>query len=330
VRVAAVVIGLALLAWSADAHATTTARLVYLRGQGTDTCPDEAALRDAVAARLGYDPFTPFSLDTLFTEVDRDGQSFVARVKLVSHDNTVRGARTLKTSGACGDLMTTLALTISLAIDPMSATRGGPPEGLPPNEKTVEIMEGVGDDSNTPPPPPPPDEKIPEEPPRRVHFALGAGALGSIGAAPAPAIGFVVFGRARLRDLSLGLEGRADIPSGSDADEGAGRVSSSLLAATLLPCGHTGDFFACARGSIGRLAADGLDVTQPGSSSALWAAVGGRLGWELPLGDTFALRAHGDADLVLTRYALQIGGRTAFRYPPVAGGLGVALVLRLY
>src|SRR5262245_61835748 len=87
----------------AQSPSTTTARLVYLRGPGTGTCPDEGALRDAVAARLGYDPFTPFSLDTLFAEVDKSASGFTARVKLVAHDNTVRGARELRAAGACGD-----------------------------------------------------------------------------------------------------------------------------------------------------------------------------------------------------------------------------------
>ena len=48
-----------LLAWEGAAHASTTARLVYLRGMDTVSCPGEGKLRDAVAARLGYDPFTP-------------------------------------------------------------------------------------------------------------------------------------------------------------------------------------------------------------------------------------------------------------------------------
>jgi hypothetical protein len=327
IAAAAVVLALGGRANAEPPATATTARLVYLRGAGTDTCPDEGALRDAVAARLGYDPFTPFSLDTLFAEVDRDGPAFVARVKLVAHDNTVRGARTLKTTGACDDLMATLALTISLAIDPMASIRGGPPEGLPPKERPVEIHE----DANVEPPPPaapPPNDEAPAPPPpsRPVRIAVGAGVLGAIGTAPGPGVGFLLFARARLGDVSGTLEGRADLASGGDADEGPGRVSSSLLAATLMPCGHTGDFFACARGTLGRISAEGLDVTHPGSSTALWASAGGRIGWELGLGRLFAVRIHGDADLVLTRYALSIGGRTAFRYSPVAGSLGAAFV----
>jgi hypothetical protein len=110
----------------------------------------------------------------------------------------------------------------------------------------------------------------------------------------------------------------------SVAANGPGRVSSSLLAATLMPCAHTSVFFGCARGSLGLLRAEGLDVDEPGTSGAIWGAVGARIGVEVPLSEMFALRFHGDGDVVLTRYALRFGDRTAFRYAPVAAGLGIA------
>jgi hypothetical protein len=50
---------LAVLSASRWAYATPSARLVYSRGHGAESCPDEHALREAVAARVGYDPFFP-------------------------------------------------------------------------------------------------------------------------------------------------------------------------------------------------------------------------------------------------------------------------------
>jgi hypothetical protein len=313
------------LAAAPDARASTTARLVYLRGAGTETCPNEVELHDAVAARLGYDPFTPFALETLFTEVDKDGTGFVARVKLVAHDNSVRGARTLKTTGPCTDLMASLALTISIAIDPMAGSRKGPPEGLPPRERDVEIgpseprTDGPGEDK---PPPPVPD---PVEPSPRIYFAVGAGTIGGVAYAPGPSVGFLAFGRARRGDLSLAVEARADLPSGADVSDPGGRVRSSLVAFSLLPCGHVSVLFGCARGSLGRLSAESLDVTDPGETSSLWAAVGLRAGAEVPLGRIFAVRLHLDGDAIVTRYALRISGATSFRYPSAAGGIGLGV-----
>jgi hypothetical protein len=241
----------------------------------------------------------------------------------------VRGARTLRTTGPCSELTPSLALTISLAIDPMAFSRRGRPEGLPPSERPVE----AGDAATTIPPPPPPqreDTQPPDEPaeqpaePQRLRMSAGAGAIGSIGSAPAPALGLLLFGDARLGAFGAILEARADLPSGTDADV-PGRVSSSLLAATVAPCAWRGVVFACVRGTIGRISAEGLDVTKPGASSAFWAAAGGRLGGDLPIGGIFRVRVHGDLDAVLTRYVLKIGGEIAFRYAPVAGGLGIAL-----
>jgi hypothetical protein len=323
--VAAVAMGM-LLASPSEARASTTARLVYLRGAGTESCPDEGELRDAVAARLGYDPFTPFALDTLFTEVDKNANGFVANVKLVSHENTVRGARTLQTTGPCSDLMASLALTISIAIDPMAGTRKGPPEGLPPGEREVDTALPSSPRPEEPiaetPAPPAPAPPAPSPP---LSFSIGAGLLGGAGYAPGPGLGFALFARARLGDASLALEGRADLASGTDVSAG-GRVQSSLVAVTLMPCGHVGVLFGCARGSLGRLQAEGLDVTEPGSSGAIWAAAGVRAGAELPLSSVFALRLHADGDVLITRYALRIGGATAFRYPAGAGALGLAAV----
>jgi hypothetical protein len=104
-------------------------------------------------------------------------------------------------------------------------------------------------------------------------------------------------------------------------------VSSSLVAASLLPCGHVGVLFGCARGSLGRLRAEGLDVTQPGESSAIWAAVGLRAGAEVPLFGLLSVRVHADGDVQATRYALRINESTKFRYPAAAGGVGLAAVV---
>ena len=306
------------------AFAANTARLIFLRGHGTEACPDEQALKDAVAARLGYDPFSPWALDTLFAELDRDGTAFVARIKLVTPDSVVRGARTIRATSGCQDLVPTLALTISLAIDPMAATRQGPPEGLPPAERDVGPVE-----SGEPSPVASPAEAAVEPPAPRppLRFAVGLETIGSVGTAPAPALGALLFGRLRYRDFSLALEGRADLPASADGN--AGSVSSFIVAGSLVPCGHTGPFFACGRGSVGVLSARGLDITSPRSSEVPWAEIGGRIGYELPLGDVFALRVHLDGGVVLLRYALRVGRETVFEHPPFQGGLGIGLAARI-
>ncbi|HSO39376.1 MAG TPA: hypothetical protein VLT33_42910 [Labilithrix sp.] len=308
-----------------EARAANTARLIYLRGHGTEACPDEQALKDAVAARLGYDPFTPWALDTLFAELERDGAAFVARIKLVTPDSVVRGERTLRASSGCEDLVPTLALTISLAIDPMAGTRKGPPEGLPPAER--EITSVPSEPGPAAPAVSADEPAAPSTPRAPLRFAVGLGTMASLGVAPAPSIGALLFGRVRYRDFSLALEGRADLPASAEGHTGT--VSSFLVGGSLVPCGHTGAFFACARGSVGALSARGLDISSPRSSQVPWAEIGGRIGYELPLGDVLALRLHVDGGLVLLRYALSVGRETVFEHPPLHGGLGIGLAARI-
>src|SRR5262249_33053485 len=103
------------------ARATPSARLVYARDADSENCPDEGALRSAVASRLGYDPFFPYAKATLFAEIERVGTTYRARVRLVDDGNIVRGARDLMHGTArCADLVDAMALTMSIAIDPRS------------------------------------------------------------------------------------------------------------------------------------------------------------------------------------------------------------------
>ena len=60
--------------------------------------------------------------------------------------------------------------------------------------------------------------------------------------------------------------------------------------------------------------------------ASLWVEVGGRIGYEIELGGAFSVRLNLDGSLILTRYALRIGGAQVFEHPPLSGGLGAALV----
>jgi hypothetical protein len=129
------------LAASAYARAETspTARLVYVRGQGADTCADEETLKAAVAARLGYDPFRPFVQNTLFAEVHREKGRFVGSVKMVDASGFERGARRLEEGdgSGCDEITATMALTMSIAIDPRRALTPAPAPQKPPDAEVA-------------------------------------------------------------------------------------------------------------------------------------------------------------------------------------------------
>ncbi|HTB72556.1 MAG TPA: hypothetical protein VK762_04915 [Polyangiaceae bacterium] len=105
------------------ANARPSARLVYSRAAGAESCPDERALRAAVAERVGYDPFFAWVKQAVVASMAPDGRrGFVARIRLVDEQGIEAGTRDLHADGACADLLDTAALAIAIAIDPQSLT----------------------------------------------------------------------------------------------------------------------------------------------------------------------------------------------------------------
>ncbi|MBX3208925.1 MAG: hypothetical protein KF764_28090 [Labilithrix sp.] len=317
------------------ARAEPSARFVYLRGKGTETCPSESEVREAVQVRLGYDPFSTYAASTMFAEVASTSGGYTASLKLVDGDNAVRGDRTLKVLGDCAALMDAMALTISIAIDPMSVTRSGPPPGTPPTEKTVDPTPSIV------------ETEIRPEPANAAAADRAAGAptssaegtspmafvslgpLASLGSAPALSMGASLGVDAQLGWFVAGLEGRADLPS-SAAAEGLGRVESSLLAATVFGGVREGLFSAGLVGTMGRLAATSSDVARSREESATFLAAGLRIGVAVPLSRRIEARARAEALANLLRHKLEISGREAFEYPIASGNVSLAIAARFW
>jgi hypothetical protein len=109
------------LALPGAAHAAASAHLVYVRGPGAEQCAGEQAVRAAVGARLGYDPFFAWAHETLFAEITRAEGAFLVELKLVDDLNNLRGARQIAVKGDdCAAAIDAMALTMSLTIDPSS------------------------------------------------------------------------------------------------------------------------------------------------------------------------------------------------------------------
>ena len=106
------------LATAGTASASTSARLVYARAPEASSCPDESALRSAVAARLGYDPFFPWARQTVVIQVWRENRKYKARIQLVDEAGLAHGTRGLSSDQAtCAELFDAAALAISIAMD---------------------------------------------------------------------------------------------------------------------------------------------------------------------------------------------------------------------
>jgi hypothetical protein len=316
-----IVVGAVCLTLAPSALAFPSSRLIYARGEGAGQCPDEPALRKAVVDRLGYDPFFPWADVTIVARVIPANGGFVGTVELVDKAGIVKGARELRASASqCGQLIASMALAISIAIDPDSLDRGGAPpietrvEEAEPTEEfwKEESAPSVDDKRATQAPPP---SGATARPPVRVEIA-GQVAVAS-GFAPAVAIGPGLGVRLRYRAWSTSLEGRYLFAQ--DRDVTGGTLASSAADGTLSACGHAGPVFGCALGTAGALHVTGEGVDRPRSETAAMVRVGPRAGAEWRLSELFALQAHADLAFNLIRPDISLDGNLVWSAPLVAG-----------
>jgi hypothetical protein len=336
--VALVIAAAVLLARQETARAGASARLVYVRGPGAEGCPAEAAVRAAVATRLGYDPFFPWAKESLFAEVTREkGGAYRAEIKLVDEENRLLGDRSLTMKGDdCGAVIDAMGLTISLTIDPSSITGKSAPAPAtapePPSAPAAPAPTPPSDGLSTPAIATPPAGEKPRTPrptSDAVHVHAGAGAFGVLGAEPSLSAGASVFVGLAWRSLSLDLEGRADLPTTASSEIPQAEVRSWLAAGALVPCVHLGAAFGCPVLAIGSVQASAVNVTTPSPAQDLWVGAGGRLGLELPIAGSWFLRGYGELLGAVHGDRLYIGTAEAFRFPVASGAIGLGFMVRL-
>lgn len=308
--------------------------LTYTVEPGIAGCFERKELEDAVAARLGYVPFVNEAPLSISADVRRKGGGLNAELKVKDPG----GAKQRQLGSAtrdCGELSRALALAISVAIDPLSLTRAPAPAPAPapPPEPAATGPESDAKPSTVPAPAPEPapTPSKPAEPRKRgsdldprVRLRLFATGHAVFLALPSTTGGASVGLGVRRRALWADAELRYDLPAAEQADEG-GNVRAQLLGGTLSACHGNRRFGICALGALARLSAEGEDVPEPRSASALWAGVGARGSLELPLFGAVFARAHLDGLYRLTPVRLELRRREVWAAGPVSvvAGLGV-------
>lgn len=311
---------LASLFLAGTAHAMPTAKLVYVRAPGAETCPDEDALRTEVEKRLGYKPFRVVADNTLFAEVRRGAPGFVADVKLIGADGVTRGVRHLESQSAdCGDIARTMALSMSIALDPLSLTR---PAGTPPPDDTEEPPEPppvVKPEEPAPPPPPPPPAPPPPPPAERAwNPSLGIGGGASVGMSPdvAPTLSLLAALRYRFVSAETGFLAQLPVPSGTSQ---GGKVETRLLVVPVSMCGHAWRASLCALSLLGDAHGESSGITSPRSQSLFFAAVGPRLGLTVLEASGVFVRLNADVLFPVTPFSLSINGQSVWASNAVMG-----------
>ncbi|MDX2053876.1 MAG: hypothetical protein SFV15_15855 [Polyangiaceae bacterium] len=96
-----------------------SARLLYAVPTVPNNCPAQSVLEAAVSNRLGYQAFDPSAAAILLANVEMNARGLVGKVSLQTEERT-EGVRELRTSSFdCNELIQSMALAISVALDPL-------------------------------------------------------------------------------------------------------------------------------------------------------------------------------------------------------------------
>jgi hypothetical protein len=340
IGIAALVASVLLAARPAPAQSAgeVVAVLRYLRDPSASRCPDESALRGAVAARLGYDPFHAEAPLTIMVSITRAQRGLRARVWRESPNAPPSTPRTLESPHLdCAELAGVVALTVAIAVDPITAAGAQPSAAPSASSSPAPVSEG----SSAPPEPSAaprsaaaieasPSPSPSSAPPRSgdsatIHPTVRVGILGSLGFQPIAAVGFSAAGGIRWRAYSLELEATATIPS-AVTDANGVRARAGVFTGAIVPCAHVGWFAACGIVMVGAMRGE-IENATPNSIATPFAAVGARAALNLRIAGPFRFYAHADVLAALTPTELRLDGATIWSSFPVSGTLGAGVAV---
>lgn len=302
------------LLWPLAAHASpqSHAELVYIKGESASQCPDQTVFARNVATRLGYDPFSRAteagSPSILRIVAYKTSSGFTATMTIVDATGKVTGDRTFVTdSQDCGELMESIALAASIALDPLRFGASGP-----------------NDSPSAPPSSRPKSEPVAPPPSAPVFVSAGLGLDVTHGGTPGWALSPSVWLDVRRGPISLAIEGMTTLPTSVSHRE-QGSVTASQLGGAILPCVHFDPFVGCGKFGVGALLGSGGEVDAPDSETTPFATAGARLGIQTPIYKQLRLGAHVDASTPLTPTTLELRGETLWETSALVWSSGLTL-----
>jgi hypothetical protein len=302
-------------------------RLIYVREPGTEACPEEVELRLSVAARLGYDPFSPTAGPAVIARVSPDGEVLTGSVEITDAAGISRGRREIEASGErCDELFRALALSVSIAIDPERVLGG---------EEQTAVATSEPDPLPAPLSSPPEQERGAVNAPRArgsepptVGVSIGATGRSLLGVSNTASYGAALFGRIALGQLSLGVEAAyVASPYSSLSSVSGAELRTALVTFGPNVCYGRGLLYGCALAAFGNLRAESRGIADPAADSSFQAFAGGRVGFEPRLSELVTLVAELDVLGSFSRSRVMIDGKEAFEQPTLifGGGLGLAV-----
>jgi len=323
-------------------------RLEYARSERATRCPDQSALKAAVVKRLGYDPFFPAARQTIVVEITDIDAGLRAQMHLIDENGIIVGSRELSERAEhCDELVASLALAISIALDP-SAAMGLAPNAAPPQrDKSPPDAAAEAEDSasNQPdseskpaasaPMAPvkkraPPPKKQPSKTGTEVPVGLRATWFGALGAAPKVAFGWRVGPSVQSAWFKLSAEFAEQFSASGGEQPLGGRAKVSLLEGKLSPCVafQRNSLALCALLGVGALRSEGQSVENPSKQSSWNVTLGGRFEYTPQLVGALHLLLNADLNRSLTPITLRLRGEAAWETPFLSANLGAGAELR--
>jgi hypothetical protein len=309
--------------FASSAKAVPSSRLVYVRGEGAEICPEAIELRLAVLHRLGYNPFDPSAKLCILVQVRQNGEKLRATVELLDEQGLSRGTRHLDAPiDNCAELITAAALSISLAIDPERALTHSD-EPRPTDKRTVPNV-------------PAPDARIdetatlktpsstvpaPTKERRSTHGEFVLSLHGASHALVKPNLGLDVGLGLRREHWSLSVEARTDLPVTRAVGDEA-RLTTWLVMGAVAPCVRGAALRFCGLLGYGVLGASSSGVRHPKDDHASYATVGLRLGTERRVARRLRLGVHVDALTSFSTYQANLGNVTIWESSRLSGLFG--------
>lgn len=312
--------------------AAKTVRLVYVRDAGVEGCPAEPEVRAAVTGRLGYDPFRPDALSTLLARVSKSGIGFTGSIELIDGAGLSRGKREMSTEGeSCDEMARAMALSMSIAVDPERAADGAaPPAAEPAAAEIPPTSEPKGAATPEEPAPGPmepaasprsvADEPAAPAPSSPTRLGVSVAGIGMAGVAPSLAYGGGLWLHGRRGAWSLGLGGRL-LRSPSEPVAGLTELDVILATAELHGCWHRAFLEQCLVGLAGASSVSARGISQPGSDTGAFGAVGLRTGAGVSISRALELFARLEGLVIMAPVRPQVDGQDVWAAPSLAASL---------
>lgn len=297
-----------------------------------ESCPDEAAFRDLVAARMGRDPFVSKAERLLVVKIVRKGRKLQGAIRLQDADTEDRAIRELESPvGECEALAAAIAASVAIAIDPLGIPD---PPAVRVKEKIVPALTRTATSVLRPLivvqqiSAPNRDEHVRTDSSLAIHVSIG-GSFG-MGVAPNATVGLHLGVGAEHGALSADVEGEVETTPSTSRVGSGDRIHATALSLALLPCAALRDWHICLVGRVGSVQFTSPDVESRLPEASLLASSGMRAAYTLDLSDALRLRLGAQAEISLVRTSVLIERTVVWTAPGFVAGALIGLRLKVW